>query len=121
TLTQGRHKIKVTYFDATEGETLVVSYRGPDTGGNTVPIPSDVLCSNPNIIVPPAPAAPSNLVANPTSASTIALSWTDNSSNETGFELYRKKAGGDYTLINTPNAGTTTYEDTGLEANTTYY
>jgi len=68
------------------------------------------------------PLAPSGLSASAASASQINLSWTDNSSNETGFKIERKTgAGGTYSEIGTPTANTTTYNDTGLSESTTYY
>src|SRR5206468_12564526 len=39
--------------------------------------------------LPSPPAAPSSLAATATSSSQINLSWTDNSSNESGFKIER--------------------------------
>ena len=44
--------------------------------------------------VSPPPAAPSGLSATAVSSSQINLSWTDNSSDETGFKLERKTGAG---------------------------
>ncbi len=66
------------------------------------------------------PQAPTNLEANTTSYSSIKLGWTDNSDNEDGFYIYRKKGSGSFLKITTLPSNTTTYEDTGLQANTTY-
>ncbi|MBI3008434.1 MAG: fibronectin type III domain-containing protein, partial [Candidatus Omnitrophica bacterium] len=69
-----------------------------------------------------SPTAPSGLSASAALASQIDLSWTDNSSNETGFRIERKTgASGTYSEIATPTANTTTYNDTGLSESTTYY
>lgn len=69
-----------------------------------------------------APAAPSGLTASAVSSSQINLSWTDNSSNETGFKIQRKTgAGGTYASIASVTANTTIYNDTGLAAGTAYY
>jgi hypothetical protein len=69
-----------------------------------------------------APTAPSNLTATAASTSQINLSWTDNSNNETGFRIERSPDGSTgWTEIATPAANTTTYQNTGLTASTTYY
>jgi hypothetical protein len=68
------------------------------------------------------PAAPSGLTATATSSSQINLTWTDNSTNETGFKIERKTgAAGTWSQITTTAAGATSYSNTGLSASTTYY
>jgi hypothetical protein len=58
----------------------------------------------------------------PLPASQINLSWTDNSSNETGFIVARSSVtGGPYTDIQTVGAGVTVYSNTGLNASTPYF
>ena len=49
------------------------------------------------------------------------MSWTDNSSNETGFRVYRGLTSVSLSLAVTLGANTTSYVDTGLAAQTTYY
>lgn len=64
---------------------------------------------------PQPPAAPGSLLASPQGAATIALTWTDNSSNETGFDVERSTDGGaTYALIVTVPAGATGHADAGL-------
>ncbi|MBX3729435.1 MAG: fibronectin type III domain-containing protein [Candidatus Sumerlaeia bacterium] len=73
-------------------------------------------------LVTNVPAAPSGLAATTVSQTQINLSWTDNSSNETGFTIGRSTtSGGPYTDIATVGANVTTFNNTGLTANTTYY
>lgn len=68
------------------------------------------------------PNAPSDLAATAISTSRIDLSWWDNSDNEIGFNIERKTgAGGTYSEIDTREADATTYSDTGLSEDTTYY
>ena len=55
------------------------------------------------------------------STSQIALSWTDNSYGEQGFNIERKESGEDYSQIATVGENVTTYSDTGLNEATTYY
>jgi Fibronectin type III domain/Beta-propeller repeat len=64
------------------------------------------------------PAAPTALAATAASSSQINLSWTDASSNETGFKIERST--GSWSQIGTVGAGVRTYSSTGLAAGTTY-
>ncbi len=66
------------------------------------------------------PVAPSNLTGTVASAIQINLSWTDNSTNETGFKIERKTGTGTYAIIGTTATDVTTFNDTGLTASTTY-
>jgi hypothetical protein len=75
----------------------------------------------PTPIPPPLPAAPSGLTATAVSRNRIDLAWQDNSSNETGFQIERSRAGGAFSLIATTGASATTYSNTtGLGPNKTY-
>ena len=68
------------------------------------------------------PLSPSSLNAQPQSASSIKLVWTDNSSGESGFKIERCQGSGctSFVEINDVSANTTTYTDSGLNPNTTY-
>ena len=71
-----------------------------------------------NVVVP---NAPSNLIATPASTSQISLTWTDNSTTETGFKLERRASfEGAFTIIATLNPDTTTFLDAGLASGTQY-
>src|SRR2546426_670049 len=66
---------------------------------------------------------PSDAGAAPVSASQINVSWTDNTPNETGFEVHRSTTGpdGTYEALSPPTAANvTTYSDMGLTASTQY-
>lgn len=66
--------------------------------------------------------APTALAATVVSTSEIALSWTDNATNEENFVVERKSGTGDWTVVTaTLAADTTGYNDTGLTADTRYY
>ena len=54
------------------------------------------------VVVPPA--APANLVATLQTGPTIALTWTDNANNETGFVIQRSTNGGAFAQIATVSA-----------------
>ena len=56
------------------------------------------------------------------SSTAILLSWTDNSSNETGFCIERSNAlAGPFTLVAITPAGSNAFTNSGLTAGTTYY
>jgi hypothetical protein len=61
------------------------------------------------------PNAPTNLTANSASQTQINLSWSDNSTDETGFKVERTGS-----LITTNAANATNYSDSRLSCGTTY-
>jgi hypothetical protein len=72
---------------------------------------------------PTPPAAPSNPVATAVSTSQINLSWTDNSSDETGFKIDRATDAG-FTrnvVFATVGANVTGFQASGLAPGTTYF
>ena len=73
--------------------------------------------------IPPtsAPAAPTNLTAAATSATGIALTWTDNSNNESAFLIERSSDGVNFTQIASVGVNVTSYGDSGLSSQSTYY
>jgi hypothetical protein len=71
---------------------------------------------------PPAPLAPSSLVATAVSANRIDLSWLDNSSNETGFDIERCEGAGctAFIAIGQVGANVASFSNTGVSGGTTY-
>ncbi len=68
------------------------------------------------------PVAPSGLTAQVWSSSQINISWTDNSTFETGYRIERKTgAGGTWAEIVSLGANATAYSNIGLTQHTTYY
>ena len=67
-----------------------------------------------------APVPPSNLTGSVVSTTQINLTWTDNSTNETGFKIERKTGTGTYAIVGTTATDITTFNDTGLTPSTTY-
>ena len=66
------------------------------------------------------PSAPTGLVATAVSPVRIDLSWTDTSSDETGFRIERRIGAASWLPLVTLGANTTSYPDTGLTPETTY-
>ena len=92
--------------------------RAYNTGGNSAY--SAVASATTQAVAPPA--APSGLTATAVSPTQINLTWTDNSGNETGFIIARSTtSGGPYADLAGLVSNSTSYNDTGLTPNTTYY
>jgi probable HAF family extracellular repeat protein len=72
---------------------------------------------------PVAPQAPSGLslpVPGAEGVSELDLTWSDRSDNEAGFEIQRKGAGSDWTLITVTPPDATSFTDAGLAPYTHY-
>ncbi len=67
------------------------------------------------------PAAPGSLSAAAISSSQIDLSWSDNSTDETGFDIEGSTDGANFTLITSTAANTTGFSDSGLNPSSTYF
>jgi fibronectin type 3 domain-containing protein len=90
-----------------------------------------VLITGSTVAPPPptAPADPSNLQAGGTPGGTITLTWSDNSTNETGFAVDRATDANftqnlktsTVTSANPALTGTTTFTDTTTSAGVTYF
>lgn len=117
-LSAGKHNIRVEFFERTGGEALSVSWRGP--GFSKRQIPNSAFQDD--YVMPTPPQAPSNLTASAISHDQINLSWSDNSSDESGFEIFRSVSSGDpFGIVATVAANASAYQDKGLDPATTYY
>ena len=70
---------------------------------------------------PTPPAAPSGLATTVVASSWISLAWTDNASDESGFQIERSTDGSSFALLATVGANVTTYTDGGLPSGATRY
>ncbi len=93
--------------------------------GKRLECPSGAIYSGGSTIAPgitctivTVPLAPTSLSATAASPTQIDLSWTDASSDETGFKIFRN--GTELTPSPKVGVGTTTFSDTGLTCNTAY-
>jgi len=79
---------------------------------------SDTLTLTDYITVSAAPATPANFIVSGATVSSLTLNWQDNSTNETGFNIYRwGYDGAQWTFIYLASVGanTTSYTQTGLD------
>ena len=110
----------VSYTDNTVVADQQYCYR---VRANFCSVPSNytnTACATP--VTPVPPAAPSGLAASAPAFDQVTLSWTDNSTNETGFELERSTtgSGGPFSLLVTLGSNAAGYTDTGRSASTEY-
>ncbi len=117
----------VTYEDtglAPEGQyAYTVAARDKSVNQNTTAASSEASATTD--AAPPLPAAPSNLSATAIDRTRIDLSWTDNASDEmseTSFKIERStRNNGSFAEIATVDQDVTSYSDTTVRKNTTYY
>ena len=72
------------------------------------------------VTAPAGPAAPSNLSATITGGNSVNLTWSDNSTTETGFRVERKTGAGAYSTLATKAVNVTSHSDTTVTAGNTY-
>ena len=120
-LPEGVYLITGTFFEGTSGESMQVQWRGPATNNAWVDMPASAFNETLGTLAP-IPTMPSFVRAQPVNANQISVSWTDNSTNETGFEIARStSATGPFVPVFTTGENVTSYIDGGLNANTMYY
>lgn len=123
TLQPGTYPICIEYFQGGGGYSMNLTWACQQLFGNTtqVAIANQYFASsfNPGGT---APAIPTQIKAIATSYNKVNVSWTDNSTNETGFEVYRATStAGPFTIVTTTGAGVTAITDSTVQAATTYY
>jgi fibronectin type 3 domain-containing protein/pimeloyl-ACP methyl ester carboxylesterase len=118
TLTAGFHEIIVFYFNKEALVGLEVYWEGPGIAKQLIP---DAAFTD-NFKPGTPPNKPSNVSAVAEDQQSIKISWKDNSSDETGFELYRSTSNeGPFTFVAAAEANATSFTDTDLLPSTTYY
>lgn len=101
--TPGSYELQATPFSASKGQ---------GTAGSPLTVTFTVV----DEAVVSAPTAPSSLEASVTTPGTAVLSWTDNSSNETSFEIEATSpySSAGWESLATVSANTTSYSDNTL-------
>lgn len=121
-LTAGVHPIAVTFFQKGGGAEMKLFWKNTAHGvNNRQEIPASFFADT--LTLPgTAPIAPGNILATAVSYNKVNLTWNDNSNNETGFEIYRATGlNNPYTIIGTTVSNATSYTDSALVPQTTYY
>jgi hypothetical protein len=98
-------------------------YTAPSTGTGsaTVQAADGSLSASSSVSFGSAPAAPSNLSAAVISTHQVNLSWTDNASNASGIVVQRSNNGSSWSTLTTLSGTATSYSDTSVSKNKTYY
>jgi hypothetical protein len=112
---------KTTWTDTfvTVGTPYYYRMRAYNTAGYSAYTPVRSATSAPPI---EPPAAPFDLLAIVLAANQVQLNWTDGSSNEAGFEIQRAThSGGPWGFLGHTASNVTTYLDSTVLANTTYF
>jgi hypothetical protein len=104
------------FASVTTAEPASVSYAVANNAQTTA-----IAAGTSYLFTPAVPAAPSNVNFSAVNAVGITVNWTDNSSNEVGFGVYRSTDGINYSFIAQTAAGATSFADSGLNPNTNYF
>jgi subtilase family serine protease len=91
------------------------------TGSATVKASASGVTGSDTVNYGTAPAAPTNLNATSVQANSVALSWTNNATNQTGFVIQRSSNGGaSWTTVGTVGANATSFIDGTVNKHKTY-
>jgi hypothetical protein len=114
------NNVENVYVQAPAAGTWTVQVSGANVPNG--PQPFALVVDGATVAAPSVPAAPSGLIATPSSSSQINLVWADNSGNEDGFKIERCQGAGcsTFSQIATVAANVTSYPNTGLTAATSY-
>lgn len=120
-LTAGWHKFAVTYFEKTGDQVLTLKWS--KTSPNPISkqtIPNSYF-SDSQTGSSSVPAKPTNVSGTASAYNKVNISWQDKSSNETGFEVYRKApSDADYLMVGLADVNATSFTDTTVSASITY-
>jgi subtilase family serine protease len=99
------------------------TYTAPSTGTGSATIQASAgsVTGAATLTYGQVPAAPTNLTARAISKNQINLTWTESSTNQTGFVIQRAPSGSNkWTTIATVGATVTAYSDTSVSRNKSY-
>ncbi|MCO6498356.1 MAG: T9SS type A sorting domain-containing protein [Chitinophagaceae bacterium] len=114
----GYHKIAFTYFQQAGGQDFKVYWKIGNGAKQLIP---DQYFRDQEEGSSAVPAKPTNLSAVANAYNKVTLGWTDNSNNETGFEVYRKESqAGEFEMVALLEANITSYLDEGVNGGAAY-
>ncbi len=105
-----------TNFASVTASGNTVSYTVHDPANTGAIAMGDSFIFTPNI-----PTAPSAINFTGVQPSQLNVNWTDNSSNEAGFVVYRSTDGSNFTFAGLTAANAVTFPDSGLIPSTNYF
>ncbi|MEP6583198.1 MAG: PA14 domain-containing protein, partial [Ginsengibacter sp.] len=121
TLTKGTYPISITFFEKTGGEQMQVYWTCAAAGFSTRTLIPNSYFGESVAAQGTVPLVPTTLVAKAAAYNVINLTWSDKSTNESGFEIYRKAATDPaYIIINTTVANTVAFADSTALPSTQY-
>lgn len=122
TITSPSASIGIAASGTGTGQFLSVSNTGTSVSSTTeASITAKPITGNTYAFTPPVPAAPVSLTFSSVNTTSMTLNWSDVSSNETGYAVYRSTDGTNYTFAGQTAANATSSVQSGLTANTLYY
>ena len=124
TLTAGLHPISMTFFERGGGEAMSIYWKSSAAGMTTrTLIPNTAFVDNISVSPTLLPVKPANLIVSASAHNKVNLSWVDNSSNESAFEITRStELLGTYMIIGATEANNTSFTDSvNLAPDTKYW
>jgi hypothetical protein len=113
--------IGITALATGSGNFLSVSNTGVVSSTTEANVTTKPVSGRTYDFTPLTPTAPANLTFSTITTTSTTLNWTDNSSNEIGFVIYRSTDGTNYSFVSQTAAGATSSVQSGLSGSTTYY
>ena len=103
--------------DLQPGTTYYYKVSAFNNAGNSQPAGPDTV----TLPEPQPPDPPANVAADALDSTSAQVTWIDQSSDETGFRIWRSLTDGNYESVGETAANVTSYIDHDLQPGTTYY